>query len=170
MGFLMLLARKIQLQNNLHDVQYQQTTVSNQLEDLTKYSSILSQDSIGIGDISTLPCSVFGDALYELQNIHNAASQIAGNEMNQAISSGMFGANASQQAQFIAHQKMYENARKQIQKQLQAKLNEKEKELQNKSTRLKALGEEYQAELQGMDQQISSGIKSQIGGGFGMQG
>lgn len=168
MGFLMLFARKLQLQNNLNDVQYQQTTVTNQLEDLTKYSSVLSDDAIGLDDIAGLPCSLFGDALFELQNIHNAATQIAGNEYNQAVSSGMLGPNASQQAQFLAQQKMYENARKQIQKQVQARLNEKEKELQIKSSKLKALGEEYQAELQSMDQQISAGIKSQVG--FTLQG
>ena len=49
------------------------------------------------------------------------------------------------------------------------KLNEEEKSLQAKKTRLEALDAEIQQELQGMDQKIAGGIKSSIST-YGLQG
>lgn len=169
MGFLMFLARKISLQNQDNDIQYQLTTINNKLQDYTNYASILSQDSVSLSDISALPSSLFAQGMADLTNAHYQAMQISNTQFGQAMSSGMFGNNQNVQIQEVARQKMYENARKQIQKQLSMKLNEEEKSLQAKKTRLEALDAEIQQELQGMDQKIAGGIKSSIST-YGLQG
>ncbi len=169
MGFLMFLARKISLQNQDNDIQYQLTTINNKLQDYTNYASILSQDSVSISDISALPSSLFAQGMADLTNAHYQALQISNAQFGQAMGSGMFGNNQNIQIQEVAKQKMYENARKQIQKQLAMKLNEEEKSLQAKKTRLEALDAEIQQELQGMDQKIAGGVKSSIST-YGLQG
>ena len=169
MGFLMFLARKISLQRQENDIQYQLTTINSKLQDYTSYSSILSQDSVSLSDISSLPPSLFAQGMAELTNAHYQALQISNQQFGQAVNSGMFGANQNQQIQQIAQQKMYENARKQIQKQLAMKLNEEEKSLQSQKVRLEALDAEIQQELQGMDSKIAGGVKSSIST-YGLQG
>jgi hypothetical protein len=169
MGFLMFLARKISLQNQDINIQYQLATLNSKLQDYTSYASVLSQDSISLSDISSLPSSLFMQGMAELSNAHYQALQISGNQFSQAMSSGLFGQGDSQYVQQIAQQKMYENARKQIQKQLQARLNEEEKSLQAKKTRLETLDAEIQQELQGLDQKIASGVKSAVSN-YGLQG
>ena len=64
---------------------------------------------------------------------------------------------------------MYENARKELQKQLRARLNEEEKSLQSRKTRLDAELTIVQQELEKMDQQIGRGIKNQLSS-YGLQG
>lgn len=164
----MFLARKISLQNQDNNIQYQLTTINSKLQDYTSYASILSQDSISLSDISALPSSLFARGMADLQNAHMQAMNISNNQFGQAVNSGMFDPNNIQMQQ-IAQQKMYENARKQIQKQLQIRLNEEEKSLQAKKTRLEALDAQIQQELQALDGRIANGVKSSIST-YGLQG
>ena len=168
MGFLMFLSRKISLQHQENNIQYQLTTINNKLNDYTSYASILAQDSVSLSDISSLPSSLFAQGMMDLQGAHFQALHISNNQFGQAINSGMFDPNNMQMMQ-IAQQKMYENARKQIQRQLQMKLNEEEKSLQAKKTRLEALDAQIQQELQALDQRIAGGVKSSIST-YGLQG
>ena len=157
MGFLMFLARKIQLEHTQNNIQYQLIDINNKLNNLTDYVSILSQDSVSYTDMS------------ELTMAHNQALQISGMQFNQAMASGMFGAGIDPMIAQITQQKMYENARKQIQKQLQVKYNEEEKSLQTKKTRLETQEKQIQQELEALDQGISSGIKDSMSS-FGLKG
>ena len=168
MGFLMFLSRKINLINEENDLSYQLTALNAKLSDLTKYASILQQDSISIADMANIPASIFGQGLQQLSYINNQAAQIAGMEMSQAMGSGMFPAN-NQNIQIIAQQKMYENARKQLQKQLAAKLNEEEKSMTARKTRIETQLEAIRQEAQACTQQIGNGIKNQVSS-FGLQG
>lgn len=167
MGFLMFLSRKISLQHRESDLTYQLTSISSKLQDYTRFASILSQDTISLNDISEMPASIFQNGLANLNYINGAAAQIAQQNMAQAAGTGMF--NGNQNLQMIAHQKMYENARKELQKQLRARLNEEEKSLQSRKTRLDAELTIVQQELEKMDQQIGRGIKNQLSN-FGIQG
>lgn len=168
MGFLMFLSRKINLQNQENDISYQLTALNAKLNDLTKYASILQQDSVSLADMANIPASIFGQGLQELSMINNQAGQIAGAQMGQAIGSGMFPVN-NQNLQMIAHQKMYENARKELQKKLAARLNEEEKSMTARKTRLETQLTAIQQESQACTQQIGNGIKNQIST-FGLQG
>jgi hypothetical protein len=168
MGFLMFLSRKIQLQNKESDISYQLTALNSKLEDYTKYASILQQDSISLSDIADMPSSLFSQGLTQLTAMNQQAAQIAGNQMAQAQSSGIFGTN-DQNMQIIAQQKMYENARAQLQKKLAAQLNEEEKSMTAKKTRLETELTEVQQEEQACTQQIANGVKNQIST-FGLNG
>lgn len=169
MGFLVAFTRKIQLQNRDNDIQFQLGTISAKLQDLTSFASILSQDSVNLSDIAAIPASLFGDGFAYLQNAHNRALQMSDQMFNAAASSGMFGDASNQMVMEITRQKMYENARKEIQKELKIKLNEEEKHLQSRKTRLETEDAEIQQQLQGIDQRIAAGIKSSFGG-YTLQG
>ena len=169
MGFIMALARKIQLQNKQTDVSFQLTSICNQLSDLKDFGSILAQDRVQITDIAAMPSSLFSLGLMNLTSLDNAAAQRAEAEFAMALNSGAFGPNPDPQTQMIAKQKMYENARKEVQKILTRQLNDKEKDLQNKKARLDADLNIIQQQLQSMDKMIAQGIQTQIGT-FGVQG
>lgn len=170
MGFLMFLARKMTLQQRENNINFQLVGIDQKLSNLTDYVSILSQDSISATDLATIPTSLFSQGLSELTNAHLMATQIAGQQFNEAMASnGLYGQGNNPYIVQLTQQKLYENARKQLQKQMQARMNEEEKSLQNKKTRLETQLKQIQTELQAMDQNISNGIKNQVAT-FGVQG
>ena len=148
MGFLMFLARKIQLEHKQSNIQVQLNEITRKLDDYTSFASVLSQDSISLSDVASIPSSLFGAGLNELGMMHGQAN-------NQFVIQ-------------LTQQKLYENARHQLQKQLQARLNEEEKQLQSRKTRLEVQSEVVNKELEAMDRQIAQGIKNQIST-FGIQ-
>ena len=165
----MFLARKISLQHRENNINFQLVGIDQKLNDLTDYVSILSQDSISATDLATIPTSLFSQGMLELTNAHYMATQIAGQQFNEAVAAnGLYGQANNPYIVQLTQQKLYENARKQIQKQLQARMNEEEKALQNKKTRLETQLKQIQTELQAMDQNIANGIKNQVST-FGIQ-
>ena len=169
MGFLMFLARKIQLEHNQNNIQYQLMGINEKLNALTSYVSILSQDTISATDIASIPTPLFSTGLNELMTVHQQAMQIGGAQYQQAMASGVLGQNVDPTMAMITQQKMYENARKALQKQMQAKYNEEEKALQAKKTRLEAQAKQIEVALQNIDQGISSGIQNSMSS-FGLKG
>ena len=169
MGFLMFLARKIQLEHSQNNIQYQLMGINTKLNNLTDYVSILAQDSITATDIASIPTSLFSTGMAELMNVHQQALQIGNAQYQQAMASGMLGPNVDPTMAMITQQKMYENARKQLQKQMQAKYNEEEKALQAKKTRLETQAKQIELALQNIDQHIASGVQSSMSG-FGLKG
>lgn len=169
MGFLVFLARKMTLQQRENNYRFQLDGLNQKLEDLTDYVSILSQDSVSATDLATIPSSLFSQGLSELTNAHLMASQIAEQQFNEAMASnGLYGQGNNPYIVELTKQKLYENARVQIQKQIRARMNEEEKSLQNKKLRLETQLKQIETELQAMDQNIASGIKNQIST-FGLQ-
>ncbi len=168
MGFVMFLARKIQLEHKQSNIQVQLNEITRKLDDYTSFASVLSQDSISLSDVASIPSSLFGAGLNELGMMHGQAMQIANTQFGQAMSTGLFGQANNQFVIQLTQQKLYENARHQLQKQLQARLNEEEKQLQSRKTRLEVQSEVVNKELEAMDRQIAQGIKNQIST-FGIQ-
>ena len=165
----MFLARKMSLQHRENNINFQLVGIDQKLNDLTDYVSILSQDSISATDLATIPTSLFSQGISELTNAHLMATQIAGQQFNEAVAAnGLYGQANNPYIVQLTQQKLYENARKQIQKQMQARMNEEEKALQNKKTRLETQLKQIQTELQAMDQNIANGIKNQVST-FGIQ-
>ena len=162
MGFLMMLARKIQLQDRKNNLEYQITALNTKKDELISYASILSQDSVSLSDISSLPSSLFSQGMAELTNAHYQALQISQAQFSQAMASGMFGAGGNPQIEQITQQKMYENARKQIQKQLQVKLNEQEKAAAAKAARLQAQLSQIEKELEHVDEREAKDIQNSV--------
>jgi len=169
MGFLLMLSRKIQLEDRLNNLEYQMTNLNAKLGDLTSFSSILAQDSVSLGDIANIPSSLFGQAMGELANADMFARQAADNNFNMAMSSGMFGQIDDPNVQAITWQKMYEDGRKQYQKMLQAKMNEEEKSMKAKQTRLQAQIDLTTKEIEKVEQRESQDIEKAVGG-YGLRG
>ena len=163
-----MLARKIQLEDRKNDVEYQLMSISQKLNDLTSFASILSQDSISAADMASIPSSLFMQGMGELANAHMYAEQQAQNNFNVAMSSGMFGENTDPYVQNLTMQKMYEDARRQYQKMLSAKLNEEEKSIQAKKARLDAQLAEIESELRGVEQRESKDVESSGIGRYGL--
>lgn len=164
MGFLLMLSRKIQLQDKLNNLEYQVTTLNAQLGDLTTYCSILAQDSVSLGDLANIPSSLFGQAMGHLANADMFAQQVAQNNFNQAMSSGLFGQADNPYVQQITMQKMYEDGRKQYQKQLMALLNEQEKSKKQTVARLQAQIELTQKELEKVEQREAQDAEKSVCG------
>ena len=165
MGFLLMLSRKIQLEDRRNDLEYQINTINTKMNDLTNYASILSQDSISVNDMANIPSSLFAQGLGELANCDMFAKQNADNNMGMAMSSGIFGQTANQNVQGLAWQKMYEEASKQYRKMLQAKMNEEEKSLESRKARLDA----QFTELKHVEQREAQDIQSAVAG-YGVGG
>ena len=160
MGFLMMLARQIQLQDRKNNLEFQITKLNEQKDEMISYASILAQDSVTLSDISSLPSSLFSQGMTELMNAHYQAMNISQAQFAQAMSSGMFGDGSNVQLQQIAQQKMYENARKQIQKMMQMKLNEQEKKTAAKAARLQAELTQIEQELQAVSEREAKDIQT----------
>ena len=164
MGILMMLARKMQLQDTKNNLEYQITALNTKKEDLIKYSSILAQDSISAVDIASIPPSLFMQGMGELAGGHMYAEQVAQNNFNQAMSSGLFGDGSDPYVQNLTMQKMYEDARKEYQKMISAKLNEQEKAAAAKATRLQALLSNTEKELEFVDQRLAKDAETSVSG------
>lgn len=169
MGFLLMISRKIQLEERKNNLEFQMTTLNSKISDLTSYASILAQDSVSLSDIASLPPSLFSQGMLDLTNSHLQAQQIAQMQFGQAMSAGLFGQGDNIFVQQITQQKMYENARKQIQKQLQARMNEEEKSIKAQQTRLQAQIDLTQNELDKVSQQAGKDAENAVCG-FGLRG
>ena len=158
-----MLARKIQLQDKKNNLEYQITALNTKKDEMISYASILSQDSITMSDIASLPTSLFSQGMADLTNAHYQALQITQAQYGQASASGMFGQPGSNpQLEMIAQQKIYENARKQIQKQLQAQLNEKEKAAAARAARLQVQLTNTERELENVEQCLGKDAQNSV--------
>ena len=72
-----------------------------------------------------------------------------------------FGDNAPQMQQ-IAYMKAYEQAREQIKKRIMAQLNEREKQLEMKKTKLESQLAAIEEEEKATTQRIQAGVQSQV--------
>lgn len=162
MGFLMMFARKIQLQQKVNNLEFQINALNQRKDEMISYASILSQDSVNLSDISSLPASLFCQGMNDLMGAHYQALNMSQAQFAQAMSSGMFGDGSNVQIQQIAQQKMYENARKQIQKQLQMRLNEQEKAASAKATRLQAELTLAEQQLQAVEERLGKNAQNSV--------
>ena len=71
--------------------------------------------------------------------------------------------------QQIAYMKAYEQGREQIKKRIQAQLNEKEKQIQMKKTKLEAQLACIEEELKGISQRLPQEVSNSISH-YGLQG
>ena len=169
MGFLLMLSRRIQLEQRKNNIEYELFGIGQKLSDLTSYASILSQDSVNISDIASIPSSLFTTGMADLMNAHYQALNMSEAQFAQAMSSGMFGQGDNVQMQMIAKQKMYENARKAAQKQLSIRLNEEEKSLSARKARLETQLNLTEQAIQAAEQREAKDIQSATSS-FGLRG
>jgi len=164
MGCLLMLYRKMNLIQEQNDVQYQLVELNQKLTDYQSLSAALSNDSTSIADVATIPASLFGVGIDSMQMAHNQATQYANSAYAAASGQGIFnqaGMNTQQMMQ-IAYMKMYEQGRQEVKKRQEAALNEKEKQVTMKKTKLEVLDASISEELKAMDGKIQSGIQQSV--------
>ena len=151
----------IQKKNN---IEFQLTDLNQKLMDYQSLSAALANDSTSITDLASIPPSLFGSGLNTLMMAHYASDQYAQQAMGYMNSNSIFtqfGDNAPYM-QKLAYMKAYEKAQEQYKKRIMAQLNEKEKQMELKKTKLEALLAQIEEEEKSTTQRIQSGVQSQV--------
>ena len=151
----------IQKKNN---IEFQLTDLNQKLMDYQSLSAALANDSTSITDLASIPPSLFGSGLNTLMMAHYASDQYAQQAMGYMNSNSIFtqfGDNAPYM-QRLAYMKAYEKAQEQYKKRIMAQLNEKEKQMELKKTKLEALLAQIEEEEKATTQRVQSGIQSQV--------
>lgn len=164
MGMLLMMFRKMNLIQRKNDIEFQLTENNQQLMDVQKLSTTLANDSVSITDIASIPPSLFGAGISQLMMMHSQASQYAGQAMTYMNNNSIFTqfGDKAPQMQQIAYMKAYESAREQIKKRVMAQLNEREKQLEMKKTKLDTQLATIEDEEKSTTQRIQAGIQSQV--------
>ena len=164
MGMLLMMFRKMNLIQRKNNIEFQLTDNNQQLLDTQSLSATLANDSASITDVASIPPSLFGAGINQMMMAHAADSQYAGQAltyMNNNSIFTQFGDNAPQMQQ-IAYMKAYEQAREQIKKRIMAQLNEREKQLEMKKTKLESQLAAIEEEEKATTQRIQAGVQSQV--------
>ena len=129
-----------------------------------KTDFLKSNDSVSITDLASVSPSLFGSTLNELSMAHGAATQYTEQSMAYMNSNSIFQQYGDQapQMQQIAYMKAYESAREQIKKRIMAELNQKEKQLEMKKTRLETQLAAIEKEEEGVSQRLQKGVEHQV--------
>ena len=164
MGMLLMMFRKMHLIQKKNNIEFQLTDANQKLMDYQSLSAALANDSTSITDIASIPPSLFGSGINSLMMAHNASIQYAEQAMaymnNNSIFT-QFGDKAPYMQQ-IAYMKAYEQAQEQYKKRIMAQLNEKEKQMEIKKTKLEALLAQIEEEEKATTQRIQAGVQSQV--------
>lgn len=164
MGMLLMMFRKMNLIQRKNNIEFQLNDANQQLLDYQQLSATLANNSTSITDIASIPPSLFGAGINQLMMAHGAATQYAETAMsfmNQNSIFTQFGDNAAQMQQ-IAYMKAYEQAKEQYKKRIQAQLNQKEKELEMKKTKLETQLAAIEEEEKATTQRIQAGVQAQV--------
>ena len=164
MGMLLMMFRKLNLIQRKNNIEFQLTDANQQLLDYQNTSSALSNDSVSITDLASVSPSLFGPTLNHLMMAHGAATQYAEQSMAYMNSNSIFQQYGDQapQMQQIAYMKAYESAREQVKKRIMAQLNQKEKQLEMKKTRLETQLAAIEKEEEGVSQRLQKGVEHQV--------
>lgn len=166
MGLLLMQFRKMHLLQEKNNIEYQLTDLNQKLLDYQSMSATLANDNVSLSDIASMPASLFGAGVDNLMMAHGAALNYADGVMQNMAAGGnsifdAMGGNAEVMKQ-IAYMKAYEQGRKQIQKRQEAQLNEKEKEIQLKKTKLESREACIEEELKGISQKLPQQISESV--------
>ena len=164
MGMLLMMFRKMHLIQKKNNIEFQLTDLNQKLMDYQSLSAALANDSTSITDLASIPPSLFGSGLNTLMMAHYASDQYAQQAMGYMNSNSIFtqfGDNAPYM-QKLAYMKAYEKAQEQYKKRIMAQLNEKEKQMELKKTKLEALLAQIEEEEKSTTQRIQSGVQSQV--------
>lgn len=170
MGLLLLQFRKMNLIQDQNNVEYQLVDLNQQLNDIQSMSATLANDSVTLSDIAGMPASLFSSGVDSMNYAYNYAMQYANTvmaNMNNASVFAQFGNNA-QHMKEIAFMKAYEQGRAHIRKKQQAALNQQEKQIQMKKTKLEARLACIEEELKGISQRLPNAVSNSISG-FSLQ-
>lgn len=174
MTWIMLSMRKMQLKQEVSDLQYQDVKISQQIQDLANYTNNIADGTITFSEMASCPSSLFGTQLDFMSNSASAAYQSATVKTNAylqqlAQTNGMTGnqygyamgtIDGTNYDATTIFNEIYKEELQQYSEQMQEYINEYEKELQAEQTRIETQLQAKEAELQSYDQTISQNIQS----------
>ena len=153
MSLLVLFARKMSLKNQINDYNYKLMQKKQELMDLQQYTAAIADGQVSLNDLSTAPSSVFGRMSQYMVASHNYAANAAQQNMAYLQGSGQMqpiSTDGAAQAQYqqLVFQNLYNQQQDQFRKAEEARLNVKNKALDNECLKieqqLKQLETEYQ--------------------------
>ena len=154
MSLLVLFARKLSLKNQINDINYKMMQKQQEMQDLQAYTAAIADGSVSMNDLTTAPASMFGRMSQYMVGSHNYAMQAAGQNMAYLQGTNQIGqvsadATAQNKYQMAVCKNLYDQQKAQYQKAEEAKLQVKNKQIDNECLKLeqqlKQLEAEYQA-------------------------
>ena len=151
MSFLVLFARKLSLKSQINDKNYQLMLKRQELQDLQSYTAAIADGEVSMNDLTTAPASMFGRMNQYMIGSHNYA--MAASQQNYAyLQGGQMGQQqdptAQMQYQQLVMKNLYDQQKAQFRKAEEARLNVKEKQMDNQCLKieqeLKMLEAEYE--------------------------
>ena len=165
MSGLVFFARSIMLKNQINDKNYQLMQKQQELQDLQAYTAAIADGEVSLQDLTTAPAGMFGQMTNYMVASHNYASGAAQQNMaylqgtNQGQAQGQ-DAQAQAQYQQLVFKNLYDTQKSQFLKAEQARLQVKEKAMDNEilklENQLKTLEAEYQQVSQASDKAAQS--------------
>ena len=103
MGFLIFTARVHALIHRKHEIEYRLAKLTKKMQDMQKYSTLVANGSVTIGDLLNTPGSMMGRTMNYLAYAHNSSLQYMQQNapMMQAMYQQQMGANQNQQQQIM---------------------------------------------------------------------
>ena len=154
MSLLILFHRKMSLKQQINDKNYQLMQKKQELYDLQSYTAAIADGSVSMNDLTTSPASMFGNMSQYMVGSHNYAMNAAQQNMAYLQGTNQIGqvsadATAQNQYQMAVFKNLYDQQKAQYQKAEEAKLQVKNKQIDNECLKLeqqlKQLEAEYQA-------------------------
>ena len=157
MSLLVLFARKMSLKNQINDINYKMMQKQQELQELQQYTAAIADGSVSMNDLTTAPASMFGRMSQYMVGSHNYAMQAAGQNMAYLQGSQQMGgqdAQAQMQYQQIVFKNLYDQQKAQFQKAEEAKLQVKNKQIDNECLKLEQQLKQLEAEYQSIGSSV----------------
>jgi uncharacterized protein (DUF3084 family) len=164
MSYLVLFARKMSLKSQINDKNYQLMQKQQELQDLQSYTAAIADGEVSMNDLTTTPASMFGNMSQYMVNSHNYAMSAAQQNYAYLQASGQTtststDATAQTQYQQLVMKNLYDQQKSQYLKAEQAKLQVKDKQLDNECLKLEQELKQLEAEYESIGQSMDSAIK-----------
>lgn len=165
MSLLVLFARKMSLKNQINDINYKMMQKQQELQELQQYTAAIADGSVSMNDLTTAPASMFGRMSQYMVGSHNYAMQAAGQNMAYLQGSQQVGgqdAQAQMQYQQLVFKNLYDQQKAQFQKAEEARLQVKNKQIDNEMLKLKQQVQQLEAEYQSIDGALGNATKDSV--------
>ncbi len=178
MGWVLLTLRKAELQASINDRNLKILRLKQQLDNLSSFATAIADGYITPGEIATFGTSLFGDAMDYMYNSTMASDEVAQEQTsyysdlysglteeqyynNPDISSQvqLYYKDGALDTDAIYNEFLEKNLEEYAQEYFQPILNEKQKEIENLKLEEETLLQSEEAEIQQLDQSISSEIQ-----------
>lgn len=165
MGYLMFFARKMSLKSQINDKNYQLMQKRHELEDLQSYTAAIADGEVSMNDLTTAPATMFGRMSQYMVGSHNYAMNAAQQNYAYLQGSGQTqgqgqDATAQSQYQYLVMKNLYDQQKAQFQKAEEARLNQKDKQLDNQILKIEQELKVLEAEYEQVGSALDSAAKS----------